>query len=291
MGLLSSLQKAVLTPLAGTANLILSGLEKVTGKTYGRQSVEAAMQDKVATGLANVIIGGAVALGGVVAAPKIAAAVAAKGGTAAVVKSAAASLIPATAKGKIIAAVAAPIVVGAVMKEPTKSIQAVVKAPSELAQFGGDVATFAANPSLESAKEIIKESPLITTAATALGVIAVGKAVLPAIATAKQTGAIQEQTEAYKQYTAGLEQAAAGITKPQLISVTDLSTPNKDILPMTPQTQTLSSVPTGTKTRKRRARKAVLPAINQNVRVNVINSSKSVGISQTKRYINKGLLN
>ena len=48
MGLLSSLQKAVLTPLVGAANLVTAGLEKVTGKTYGRTTIEEATKDKVA---------------------------------------------------------------------------------------------------------------------------------------------------------------------------------------------------------------------------------------------------
>jgi hypothetical protein len=283
MGLLSSLQRIVITPLAGTANLALSGLEKITGKKYGRQTVEAAMQDPVAKGLANVIIGGAAALGAVVAAPAAASAVAARGGAAVVAKTAAKALIPSTAKGKVIAAVAAPVVIGAISKEPVKVAKAAISAPSELAQFGGDVATFAANPSVENAKQIVKESPIISTVTGLLVAGGAVKTIAPAIATIKQTEAIKEQTEAIKGATDTI-QAPSGIT------VTDLSKTQTPLTPITPQTAPMSSVDVA-KTRRKRARKAKLPSVNQNVRVNVINSSKSVGISQTKKYLNKSILN
>lgn len=282
MGLLSSLQRIVLTPLAGTANLITAGLEKVTGKTYGRQTVEAAMQDPVAKGLANVIIGGTAAIGAVLAAPAVGGAVAARGGAAAVAKTAAKSLIPSTAKGKVIAAVAAPVVIGAVAKEPVKSLKAAVQAPSELAQFGGDVASFVANPSLESAKQIVKESPIISAATGLLVAGGAVKTIAPAIASIKQTEAIKEQTAAIE--------GATKAVQPQGITVTDLSQAQTPLTPVMPQT---SQVSAGTQARKRRkgVRKAAMPSVNQSVRVNVINSSKSVGISHTKKYLNRQLLN
>lgn len=74
------------------------------------------------------------------------------------------------------------------------------------------------------------------------------------------------------------------------ITVTDLSQVQTPMTPITPQTNVTSS--TGTpKTSKRRARRAKPQSINQSVRVNVINTSKSVGISQTKKYLNRQLLN
>lgn len=117
--------------------------------------------------------------------------------------SAAKILSPTTVKGKIIAAVAVPVVAGAIIKEPEKTISTIVKAPGELAQFGGDVATFASSPSLESAKEIISESPLISSALAVGGIVAVGKSIIPAIATSKQTTAIIEQTKAIESATLG----------------------------------------------------------------------------------------
>lgn len=282
MGLLSSLQKIVLAPLAGTANLILAGAEKVTGKTYGRQTVEAAMKDPVAKGLANVIIGGTAAIGAVLAAPAVGGAVAARGGVAAVAKTAAKSLIPSTAKGKVIAAVAAPVVVGAVVKEPVKAAKTIFNAPSELAQFGGDVASLAANPSLENAKQLVKESPLISAAAGLLVAGGAVKTIAPAIATIKQTAAIKEQT-------AAIEGATQSLTTPQGITVTDLTKVQTPLTPITPQTAPVSSISTP-KTRRRGVRKFKMPSVNQSVRVNVINSSKSVGISQTKKYLNKRTL-
>ncbi len=78
------------------------------------------------------------ATGGYVAALYGGAAIATKG-LAAAVK----TLIPATLKGKIIAGVAAPVVLGAVIESP-ELLGKAAGAPSELAQFGGDVAGFIA---------------------------------------------------------------------------------------------------------------------------------------------------
>ena len=175
----------------------------------------------------------------------------------------------------MVAAVATPVVVGAIIKEPTAVAKAVAKAPSELAQFGGDVATFASNPSLETAKEVIKESPLISAAVGAIAVGGAAKAILPAIATSRQTEAIQEQTEAIK---------AAIPTTPiysgdQGFKITEI----KPAQPQTiAQTKTVSS-DTVKKPRKRSTIKKREPtSINQRVNVIVSNRSSSIGIRNTK---------
>jgi len=283
MGLLSSLQKIVATPLVGVGNLIIKGINVFKKDDIPTGTVEGALKDPVIRGLTNVILGAGAGLAAVAVAPAAASSVAAAGGTKAVIQKAATSLIPSTTKGKVIAAVAAPVVIGAVAKEPVKSFKAAVQAPSELAQFGGDIATFAANPSLESAKQIVKESPIISAAAGLLVAGGAIKTIAPAIATIKQTEAIKEQTTA-------IQGATASIGQPQGITVTDLSKVQTPLTPVMPQTSQVSSA-TPTRKRRKGVKKAVLPSINQSVRVNVINSSKSVGISQTKRYLNRQLLN
>ncbi len=183
------------------------------------------------------------------------------------------AIIPATAKGKVIAAVAAPVVVGAVVREPTKAIQTAIKAPSELAQFGGDVASFAVNPSLETAKQVITESPLISTG---VGLLATGAAIAkiaPAIASIKQTEAIQEQTKALEGLSITPE-SKTGIA-PQT--------------PITPATQPLIATAGNgtTTTRKRRYTKAKPQQISQRVNIIMQNKVTSTG---TKNYLNKRLL-
>lgn len=207
----------------------------------------------------------------------VGAAVAAVPAAAAVVVSAAKAVIPATAKGKVIAAVAAPVVVGAVVREPAKAIQTVIKAPSELAQFGGDVASFAVNPSLETAKQVITESPIISTG---VGLLATGAAIskiAPAIASIKQTEAIQEQTKALE----GLAVAPA-LTPESKTAIAPQT-------PITPATQPLIATAGNgtTTTRKRRYTKAKPQQISQRVNIIMQNKVTSTG---TKNYLNKRLL-
>lgn len=203
----------------------------------------------------------------------VGAAVAAIPAAAAVVVTAAKAVIPATAKGKVIAAVAAPVVVGAVVREPAKAIETAIKAPSELAQFGGDVASFAVNPSLESAKQVITESPIISAGVGLLAAGAAVKGIAPAIASIKQTEAIQEQTAAILATTPAIESKTA--IAPQT--------------PITPATQPLiATAGSGTSTtRKRRYTKAKPQQISQRVNIIMQNKVTSTG---TKNYLNKRLL-
>jgi hypothetical protein len=295
MGLLSSIGKFVTTNPVGkaiaktldvttvalahpiqTATAVVSKKSTVNDviTAHFAQSQKEQIKDIVlgTAGIAASVVGGA-AIGG-----------AAKAGTLAPkVATVAKALIPTTVKGKVIAAVAAPVVVGAVAKEPVKSFQTAVKAPGELAQFGGDVATFAADPSLTSAKQIIKESPLISAAAGLLVAGGAIKTIAPAIATTRQTEAIQEQTEAIRGgvYTTQPVQLVQTPSVAKVIEA-DGRTPMQ---PVTPQTQKASS---GTaKKTKRRAKKAVIPSVNQRVNVIVSNRSTSIGM---KNYLKREVL-
>jgi hypothetical protein len=178
------------------------------------------------------------------------------------------SLIPTTTKGRITAAIAAPVVVGAISKQPVASLKFVAKAPGELSQFGGDVASFATNPSLESAKQIIKESPVISAAAGLVIVGGAAKAIIPAIATARQTEAIQEQTEAIK----GVSALPAATKEEKAISV------------MPAQPATLAQTQTISKTSVRVHRKPRIKEkpLNVSQRVNVIVSNNKT----EKKYLN-----
>lgn len=280
MGLLSSIGKGIAKGLdvltVSLAHPIQTATAVVSKKStvqdvvtaHFSQPLKEQVKDIVlgTAGIASTVIGGA-AIGG-----------AAKAGTLAPkVATAAKALIPATAKGKVVAAVAAPIVVGAVAKEPVKSVTAAIKAPSELAKFGGDVASFAADPSISTAKQIVTESPLISAAAGLIVAGGVGKVAAPVVGGLLQREAIQEQTEAL---------TGGGIT------VTDRSGEFKilpadttaPVTPVTPQTQAVST--TTPKKRRKAAKKQVMPSVNQRVNVIVSNKSSSVGM---KNYLKRAV--
>lgn len=283
MGLLSSIGKGIAKVLDVTTVALAHPIQTATAVVSKKSTVQDVVTAHFAQPLKEQIKDIVVGTAGIAATVVGGAAIgtAAKAGTLLPAAGAAAkSLIPSTAKGKVVAAVAAPIVVGAVAKEPVKSVKAAISAPSELAQFGGDVATFAANPSVATAKEIIKESPVISAAVGAAVVGGAALKILPAVATARQTEAIQEQTKA-------IEQATGGIT------VIDKSGEFKSLpaaennapIPQTPQTQKVSS--TTVKKRARRAKKAVVPSVNQRVNVIVANRNTSTGM---KNYLKREVL-
>jgi len=280
MGLLSSIGKGIAKGLdvltvslahpVQTATAVVSKKSTVQDvvTAHFAQPLKEQIKDIVlgTAGIASTVVGGA-AIGG-----------AAKAGTLAPKALAIGkALIPTTVKGKVIAAVAAPVVIGAVAKEPVKSITTAAKAPGELAQFGGDIASFAANPSLSSAKQIVTESPILSAAT---GLIVAGgaiKTLAPAIATARQTEAIQEQTEAIRGGVSVVDKSGEFKALP----VAENNAP----VPQTPQTQKISS--TTAKKRTRRAKKAVVPSVNQRVNVIVANRNTSVGM---KNYLKREVL-
>lgn len=198
---------------------------------------------------------------------------------------AAAALIPTTIKGKIIAAVAAPVVVGALVQSPGAVIGAVAKAPGELAQFGADVSSFAVNPSISSAIEIVKESPLISAGAAALGVGAAAGLVIPAVSGILTREEMQKQTEAFERQAAAAESGlvagtggSATLPKEKLLITDDTGI-------STPQTTTIS---TG-KRRRKRAIKKESPSVRQNVQVIVKNAATGLRI-RNERYLNTRVL-
>lgn len=183
------------------------------------------------------------------------------------------SLIPSTTKGKVIAAVAAPVVIGAVAEQPGKSLKAVVSAPGELAQFGGDVANLLADPSLANLKEVVTESPLISAGLAAVGVVAGGSAILGAVQSQRTIKAIEGiggsiPTDAVQ---------ALPYTPPQTLP----STAPSSKIPLTPQTQEVGA----TARRKRRKSSIKQPSMIQRVTVNLQNKSLKIG-----KYLNSNRL-
>jgi len=192
---------------------------------------------------------------------------------------AAPSLVPKTLVGKAVAVAG----VGAVIKEPTATIGAVTKLPSNIANFGGNVAQFAADPSVANAAQIVKENPILSAAAGAAVVGTAVVAVAPAVSNILQREEMKKQTDIFeKQLEVAEKSLTPSVATGQIIKE---SSPIASTSPVTPQTQTLSS--TTTKKRKRRTKKAVMPSINQVVNVAVNNSNQN---RTTKKYLNREVL-
>jgi hypothetical protein len=211
-------------------------------------------------------------------------------------KTLAVSAIPKTVTGKIAAAVAVPVVLGAVAQNPGQTLGAVASAPGALANFGGNLGNLAANPSIANVETLIKENPVVATAAGAAIVAAVGGG----IGLAANTVATFTNSQATKANTAATTGSASDTLAPSPITVTDRSgemstlpytTATTATAPITPSTQKVSSGSSNASTRKRsRAKKSVMPSVKQNVSVIVQNKSSSVGIRQSKKYLNREVL-
>ena len=206
-----------------------------------------------------------------------------------VVSTVAKSLVPTTIKGKIAASVAVPIVTGALIQQPAKTIGAAADLPGNLAQFGGNVANFIADPSLSGAKQIFQENPLIAGGAIATALTATGLAIIPAIASIRQTEAINKQTEALtfgQNVAAAYDQNLLAEQKKKEIQ-SSVKTAGGGAaaaapVPVLPQTQVLT--PTTTHHHHRKPVKQQINRISQRVNVLVGNKTFIKGTSQRSYY-------
>jgi len=183
MSLISKIARVALKPSVAIGNAISNAIKPGSGKTTSAQ---------LASTTAGKVLGTAIAATGAglaVAAVPAAAAVS-------VAKSAGSSIAKTAAANPIKTAIAVPIAIGVLSSDPT----APIKATGQLAQFGSDIGSFTKDPSLESGKEIISNSPLISTALATAGLVTVGKGVLPAIASIENTRAIRENTDVRSMY-------------------------------------------------------------------------------------------
>ncbi len=179
------------------------------------------------------------------------------------------SLIPSTTKGKVIAAIATPVIAGAIAQQPKEIGKAIIKAPKELANFGGDVANLLVDPSIENLKELVSESPIITSGLAAAGLIAGGSAVISAVQNQRVINAIE---------------GIGGVSPDDTVQALP-SSPVQPIagggssskIPLTPQTQEVGA----TTRRKRRKSSIKQPNVIQRVTVNLQNKNLKIG-----KYLN-----
>ena len=205
----------------------------------------------------TVIVGSAAAL---IAAPAL---IAAGGGRAAVLASAGRGLAATSTSTRVALAVAAPAVTLAVIDDPKKATRAV----GGYVNFEKNLAEVIKDPSIDSAKNLFLENPIISGAAAAAGVAALGIG-LGGAASIANTLAVKENTRQAQNDvqdvflpSAGLPQNSDRALSPAL--------PAEE--PLTPQTQVMGRQVTGT-ARKRRAPKmrAERPLRVYN-RVNILN--------------------
>lgn len=280
MGLIKSISKIALTPSVAIGNVITAGLEKVTGKKYGRSTAAELSETTAGKVLGTAIAGTAAALGtAVIATTPVLSAAAAKVGSKAV----------SVAKANPIkTAIAAPIITGAVISQPEKAAKAIVETPFQLGNVGANIANLAASPSIEGVKELVTENPVIVGTAIAAGTALGIKGVAQAAATFGQTQAIQAQTQAIKEITPSgittLYATPSGITTlPSYEDDYAEKTPLSKVT--TPMEETYNIEEKPKKATKRKKKKALEPrrqTISQRVNVQVgVNSGNKKYIKNT----------
>jgi len=196
---------------------------------------------------------------GAVAVAPAAAGAAAKAGIQSLAKSYAASSLTT----KVVVAAAVPIVGSAVLQSP-KLQKGLINAPSSLANFGTNVGEFAENPSIEKAKDVFKENPIIAGGIAAAAAATIGGG----IGLAANTLATFSNTRATKANTS--ESSSPLNESPKLASDAPLSLPNQpesemsrsaSLTPTPADAPTASLVTTKTKAVTRYRKKKRVPKV------------------------------
>jgi hypothetical protein len=183
--------------------------------------------------------------------------------------------------GAKVATVGGGLVVGvpAVISNP-KIIGSVASSPSSIASFSSNVGAFSADPTVENAKSIFTDNPLISTAAIGTAAFIVGKSATGAITSIANTLAVKENTKvaaaAGKSITANLP------TDLKNGSVLPTATTGSEAIPITPSTQIVGkSASRSVSNYSKRGIKRDLRQI-QSTRINIINGSRLMSV---KRFI------
>jgi len=155
--------------------------------------------------------------------------------------------------------IAGGIVATNVLTSSSKAREELVNAPSSLANFGSNLGGVIENPSIENAKKLFMENPLISTTAVAVGGLAVGKAVLGIGSTIANTMALNENTKATTDNKSALPSASS--SKLPSSNAPDGIFGSDGGKPITPPTETISAG-SSTKKRKRYNTKSQTPSIN-----------------------------
>jgi hypothetical protein len=258
MGLLGSIQKLALTPSAYIGKQVLKVVKP--SSSIANQPVSTTTSQLQATTFGKVLGTAIAGTTTALAVTSIGAGAIAKTVVAHPVKSAVVGLVTPTA-------------ISYFAEKP----QDFVKIPTEAISFTSDIGTLASNPSVSGVVKLITEHKTASAVTAVVAGVVVGKSVIPAIASYKQTQAIQEQTEAIKGASAGI-----GAT-PQEKGGSDGNIPITQTNPTTPQTVYMDEKP---KTAKKKTRsKARRGNISQ--RVNIVVTQKQSAHRITQSYLNR----
>lgn len=194
------------------------------------------------------------------------------------------SLIPKSLIGKVAAVGGAIVATSAVVQNPAivgKSVKVAGKTGGALADLGTSIGKVSGGENiLQTGKEFITEHPVFSGAAAALGLAAVGKAAIPAVA----AYSYNQQTEAVKEQTAAII-AGQGIQPLTETSQNGQATTITPTNPTTPETTYMSDKP---KTARKKTRyKTRREEINQRVNLIVSQNNKNYSVSRkSERYLN-----
>jgi hypothetical protein len=177
---------------------------------------------------------------------------------------------------KQVAVIAATPVVGLTVAKSSNLQKAILNTPAAVNKLTSDVASFADNPSLQTAKDIYEGNPFIVTAAGVAGAIALGSGVSNLMsnwATNKNTKAMNENTQAMKQSPV-MPTTSDLVSSPSAVSMqpSDLS-PSKSLTPAPSDAPTASLVaqPVKSITRTKRRKRKSLPRYEQRLQPQVLN--------------------
>ena len=200
MSIISSLNKFVASKVSvatreKVVNLANTGLALLTSPIDSIKNLKQATQVASTTSTKSLLLQGATNVITVTGLGKLATSTvtAVKTGTLVpTITSAVKNLIPSTVKGKIIAGATVPIVASAVYNDP----KLIVSAPSNVLNFQSDVGKLIADPNLENAKELITESPVISSLVAGATIASVGYGASSLISSYMNTQAVKENTQA-----------------------------------------------------------------------------------------------
>lgn len=282
MSFIEKVSALALKPSEWIGNIATKGLELITGKKYGRTTSE-----ELAKTTGGKILGSAIAVSG--AALGLAAVGSAAGATGAaaigkgagvVATKAATSFAKAKPLTKAAVVAGGMVAVPAVVTNPKlaeKGLEAVAKTPSSLINIGTNIGEFTAEPSLEKAKEIFTENPLIVGGALAAGVLVAGKGLAGTAATIMNTQVTKENTQAMaspQQIAIPQAQTMEAVPSQQIVKE-KLIQSDEGI----PESSPYSTITTG-KRRYKRHKAVTSPSIRNSVRVININNN-----AVTKKYL------
>jgi hypothetical protein len=145
------------------------------------------------------------------------------------------SKLPASVK--VVSILATPVVAGFAVNNPVSTTKAVLETPSGLNNIGANVGKFSSDPTVDNAKNIFKENPVLISELVALGILGTGVAVAGPLSNILSTNATNKNTKSIEESNKLIKEA----TGSNLLPPTPQSLPvaNPQDVPLTPQTQVL----------------------------------------------------